>query len=249
MIITHLFSAPLTKKARPSSLTPEPVPELNHQIERDTLTKTLAESGKSIEFISEAANETSFAKAVGCPGPDGDGDGPRERRIGAGSRGRNPSQPWNARGGDGARNRRDGRNRILHFTGHGEEFKLTFEDKYGQLEYVLEHKLEAMLRCREPAEATAPLADQFSQATALGHGQPCCGYAPFEDASESMEEVSIEEVSFLERGGHPRDGTGGARSETGRKSRTGLQLVFISSCHSESLAPIFVKAVSAAGEG
>lgn len=223
MRFTHLFASPLTKTRQPGSR-PEPVPELNYQIERETLIRTLTESGRSIEFMSEVANRESFANAVGCSSIDGD-DGSCDLRgvpAQAGSL-RNAPRHWDRVHFDGrGLNCVDGKNRILHFTGHGEEHKLTFEDKHGQLEYVEEESLDSMLHCREV-------------------GAPAnCGYALYD---HSIEEDGMDGSILMAPDRNSSECNSNGVNLANGEARSGLQLVFISSCHSESVAPIFIRAV------
>ncbi|CAM9460912.1 unnamed protein product [Choristocarpus tenellus] len=81
--------------------------------------------------------------------------------------------------------------RILHYTGHGEEGKLTFESRSGQLEYANEKDLLQMLKCHRE-------------------------YL-FRNLGESVESPIPPHHS-------------------------GLRLVFLSACHSESVANCFIAA-------
>ncbi|CAN0540322.1 unnamed protein product, partial [Ectocarpus sp. 8 AP-2014] len=136
--------------------------------------------------------------------------------------------------------------RIVHFTGHGVPGELTFEDDSGQLQYVGEAQLLSMLlqgrkesgggggggsggsrsnHLGMPAHAAAAAAAApASGGYAGGLGfEGGIGYAPFVDVSESVE---------------PEARLGGAEGAP----RTGLQLVFLSSCHSQSVAKCFIEA-------
>lgn len=243
VIFTHLFSAPLTELEMANGGSgcqlPKPVPELSYEGERETLVRTLRDSYRQIRFMSEAANMASFARAVGCPnalqvqgrggvgsssisldrsGSDPSGDGVRRDRDGSGG--------WRSLG-------RERECRMLHFTGHGQPGKLTFEDKHGQLQYVDEAQLLAMLQCQQPpaasTQACTPGRGAMLAPRAVGQDAHAVGggYAPFEDVvgggcGEAQAQKEVDEFC----------------------SRSGLQLVFLSSCHSASLAHVFIQAVS-----
>lgn len=291
VVFTHLFSAPLTSppdtvlasstRGNTSHVGGEseggskPVQELSYQGERETLVKTLSASGKKIKFMSEAANTESFARAVGCPSTSG-----CNTVVDGGTCAvTTPDITGAARGGTAVgvgRNCRDGQRRILHFTGHAEPGKLTFEDRHGQLQYVDEPSLLAMLQCREPGDGVAdsnnncnssacPVPCTPSRGAALADRQrsPATvrsapktiqdngffdSYRPFEDTSASiMCEDEVDEHGMILEVGKEQSSAGGAglcRAAEG--TRSGLQLVFISSCHSASLANVFIQAVSLA---
>lgn len=249
VVFTHLFSAPLVERKRAKGgsgcILAEEVDELSYQGERSTLLRTLGNAGKRVRFLSEAANTKSFSRAVGCP-PDGglDGDGVSRATATATDDGLG--------GGGGRRSCRDGECRIVHFTGHGVLGQLTFEDEHGQLQYVDEEDLLAMLQCRRrgdygstpaPAPAAVPsyapapaVTAAVSAATAaaepdFGAG---VGYAPFEDVAVEFSDLDLRE-----------DGAAaGLGLDEGAVPRNGLQLVFLSSCHSQSVAKCFIEAVS-----
>lgn len=209
VVFTHLFSAPLIECKKIAGKTvAEKVDELSYQGERDTLLKTLANAGKKVRFLSEAANTESFRRSVGCPSSHGrcysggsQGGGNVGRRSGG-----ILDRYNNSSGRSETRCCRDGLRRIVHFTGHGVPGQLTFEDKRGQLQYVDEENLLDMLRCQSS------------------------GFSP--------------------RVGTEWDTSAGAgyRSRRGRSNpsvpQSGLQFVFLSSCHSESVAECFIQAVS-----
>ena len=81
VIFTHLFSAPLVERKMAEGGSgcayAEKVDELSYEGERETLRKTLTNAGKSVQFLSEAANTQSFARAVGCCPSAGGGRGDR----------------------------------------------------------------------------------------------------------------------------------------------------------------------------
>lgn len=267
---THLFSAPLTElemaKGGSGCLLPKPVPELSYEGERETLVRTLTNSHKIVRFMSEAANTASFARAVGCPNaPEVHRGGSRSSSISFARSGSDPS------GGAVRRDRWDVRRagwgrecRMLHFTGHGQRGKLTFEDSHGQLQYVDEAQLLAMLHCKPLPHAGASVNSRnqrgsrgrlamqtrdctpgrsarraFNVAAKTAAMQQDVhavggGYAPFEEVSE-MAELGVEEAT-----------AGRNLEQLGEFcSPSGLQLVFLSSCHSASLAHVFIEAVSA----
>ncbi|CAM9646135.1 unnamed protein product, partial [Laminaria digitata] len=87
VIFTHLFSAPLVERKMADGGSgcayAVKVDELSYEGERETLRKTLTSAGKSVQFLSEAANTQSFARAVGCcsSAGGGRGDGLGNRRT------------------------------------------------------------------------------------------------------------------------------------------------------------------------
>lgn len=257
MIFTHLFSAPLIEHKRAEGgsgcVLSVKVDELSYQGERETLLKTLANAGKMVRFLSEAANTKSFIRAVGCSSPSASAS------LGAGARGGRAALLG------GRRSCRDGECRIMHFTGHGVPGQLTFEDEHGQLQYVdQDGLLDMLLQDRRRGQAAAAAAAVLgSSSTSNAVGADCApsrrsalasrrsppllttpldpppdynaggdGYGPFID-----EEVPFEGLEV----GEGEEGFG----EEGRASpsRSGLQLVFLSSCHSASVANCFIQAV------
>lgn len=255
VIFTHLFSVPLIERKMSEGgsgcVVAEKVDELSYQGERDTLHRTLDNAGKRVRFLSEAANTKSFARAVGCPPPSTSYSSFSSGKQGSGCR--------DERGGSC----RDGEMRILHFTGHGVEGQLTFEDASGQLQYIDEEELLTMLHCGRTHQQRAISGSSSSgggdldwPADAQQMGAPPrlmaeeeedeeeadfgggFGYAPFEDISESKE------PEFRLGGRQPSLSAGGRKGEAAGPPRTGLQLVFLSSCHSQSVAKCFIEAVS-----
>lgn len=233
----------------------EKVDELSYEGERETLRKTLTSAGKSVQFLSEAANTQSFARAVGCcPSQGRAGDCAGSSNYGSGSRSSCADRYGAAtRGGGEGGGRgsfRRGGCRIMHFTGHGVRGQLTFEDRHGQLQYVDEENLLAMLQCRNRRDAycvrpsntgggaAAAVAartrrkEAAMSAAAFGVGY---GYGPFEDVS-----VPLSELDLSEEGEEEEEEEEDAMGST----RTGLRLVFLSSCHSQSVAKCFIEAVS-----
>lgn len=210
VVFTHLFSAPLIECKKITGKTvAEKVDELSYQGERDTLLKTLANAGKKVRFLSEAANTESFRRSVGCSSShdrsySGHGGGNVGRRSGG------ILDRYNSRGRNETGCCRDGLRRIVHFTGHGVPGQLTFEDKRGQLQYVDEENLLDMLRC----QSTGFLPRAWTERESSGYTAAGTGY----------------------------------RSRRGRSNpsvpQSGLQFVFLSSCHSESVAECFIQAVS-----
>ncbi|CAM9781667.1 unnamed protein product, partial [Scytosiphon promiscuus] len=263
VIFTHLFSAPLIERKRSEGgsgcVVAEKVDELSYQGERDTLHRTLDNAGKRVRFLSEAANTKSFARAVGCPPPAASSSSSSTSSFSVGKQASGCSS-----GGDERGSCRDGEMRILHFTGHGVEGQLTFEDDSGQLQYIDEEELLTMLHCGRshqqravgsgsgsgdlgwpPVDASGRTAitspprggeeqeeeEDDEEEADFGGG---FGYAPFEDISESMEPE-------FRLGGRQPSVLGGRKGEGG-PPRTGLQLVFLSSCHSQSVAKCFIEA-------
>lgn len=304
LIFTHLFSAPLTElemaKGGGRCQVPKPVPELSYEGERETLVSTLRESYRAIRFRSEAANTASFSRAVGCPDTPGRGtaDYGDSSFRGASSTylARTGSDPSGGRSGRRCSGRRAGSGsrggecRILHFTGHGQPGKLTFEDKHGQLQYVDETQLLAMLQGQSFSARGSSGSDYYNAGGAAARpGRERCagtatnctsgrgsklasgktaatiaaphvneegpsvgiGYAPFEDVSGGIAELGFEGqvAEELERvHDEPTVSTMPTTAATSRGencSSSGLQLVFLSSCHSASLAHVFIQAVSA----
>lgn len=233
------------------------VPELSYQGERETLVRTLTESKKAIQFMSEAANTDSFGRAVGCPNE------PTARD--SSSHPRSSSEPCPAGLPDSVRSCRDGECRMLHFTGHAQPGKLTFEDKYGQLQYIDEAHLLAMLRCKKKpagdgscgtARTSPPRVCTPARSADLSprgssndsdHGAMGGGYALFEDTSNQIAALDMGDGSPGKRKEAAADVVNSLpkNEEAKRASRSGLQLVFLSSCHSASLAQVFIEAVSA----
>lgn len=243
VVFTHLFSAPLIELKKTEGgrgcVSAEKVDELSYQGERETLLKTLAAADKKVRFLSEAANEKSFARAVGCPSAYSLGGG-----VGGGA-------TFGAR-----RSCRNGECRIMHFTGHGVHEYLTFENEHGQLQYVDQPCLLRMLQGRRRGQAEfgqnrnssavdctvsrgSPLARRSGPLSHPLDPPPAAeancgagvGYAPFEDV----------EVAFTGLGlGGAGEGFVDARAAP---PRSGLQLVFLSSCHSASVADCFIQAV------
>lgn len=236
----------------------EKVDELSYEKEQDTLHKTLHNAGKRVRFLSEAANTKSFARAVGCrtssssscPSSSGKGSNSSSSANGSGY------------GGGGCR---DGECRIVHFTGHGVKGQLTFEDDSGQLQYVDKEELLSMLNCgiKQPRSARTDTvrggggggtmrrdfnarlgsvaAAASSAAIDMGDFAGGTGYAPFEDVSECVGPG----LGSGGRGRAPRgSGAIGLEEEVAATPRTGLQLVFLSSCYSQSVAQVFIEAVS-----
>lgn len=236
VIFTHLFSAPLIERKMATGgsgcALVEKVDELSYQKERDTLHSTLDNAGKRVRFLSEAANTTSFARAVGCrPARAGcrAGGGAAEAEVGAAG----------VAGASGGGSCRDGECRIVHFTGHGVEGQLTFEDNCGRLQYVDEEQLLNMLSCgrrSSPATVYPPAAGAAAAAAGFGGG---IGYAPYVDEAAEPE-FRLEDLG-LGVGGRKAGRAGG---DDAGAPRTGLQLVFLSSCHSQSVAKCFIEAVS-----
>ncbi|CAM9582211.1 unnamed protein product, partial [Ectocarpus sp. 4 AP-2014] len=254
VIFTHLFSAPLVEqKMAPGGsgcVLVEKVDKLSYEGERDTLHRTLDNAGKRVRFLSEAANTRSFARAVGCrvpPSPPRTGrPGSFGSSLSAGSMSSTSSTSSTSSGGEASAAEGERECRIVHFTGHGVPGELTFEDDSGQLQYVGEAELLSMLlRGRKEsggggggggsggsrkhlgmpahaaaAAAAAPAAGGYAGRLGFEGG---IGYAPFVDVSESVE---------------PEARLGGGESAP----RTGLQLVFLSSCHSQSVAKCFIEA-------
>ena len=147
----------------------------------------------------------------------------------------------------------------MHFTGHGVRGQLTFEDKHGQLQYVDAENLLAMLQCRNrganvntgtaaaAAAAAATAARRSRRKEAAMARAPAAalrgsygmgnGYAHFQDVSvpeggEEEEEEAWENEEEEEE------------EEAMAPPHTGLRLVFLSSCHSQSVAKCFIEAVS-----
>lgn len=240
VIFTHLFSAPLVERKMATGgsgcVLMEKVDELSYQKERDTLHSTLDNAGKRVRFLSEAANTKSFARAVGCPPCGG-----QQRSSGGGG-----GAGAGAGAGGGGGGSRDGECRIVHFTGHGVEGKLTFEDDCGRLQYVDEEALLKILSCGKARPGGRP-ATTFSAAAAAAVAAPEAdfgggiGYAPFVDESAEPELLAEDLGSGLGLGGTE---AGRAGSDDAAAPRTGLQLVFLSSCHSQSVAKCFIEAVS-----
>ena len=217
VLFTHLFSAPLIELRRTASSgeVAEKVDELSYQGECDTLLRTLANAGKKVRFKSEAADPKSFRRAIGCS------DNCRAvggRRVVGGNVGRSS-------GGKildpsvGMRRCKDGKRRILHFTGHGVEGQLTLEDQFGQLQYVDEEDLLAWLQCRSspffpPEGVTGGWAARAAQATGYPSTHQRLRVGRGRDTNEPV------------------------------VPQNRLQLVFLSSCHSESVAASFIEAVS-----
>lgn len=249
VVLTHLFSAPLIelKKTDRGSgcVLAEKVDELSYQGERETLLKTLANASKKVKFLSEAANETSFARAVGCASPYSLGGGAR------GGGGVGGGATFGAR-----RSCRDGECRIMHFTGHGVHKYLTFENEDGKLQYVDQDCLLRMLQGRRSGQAefgssrnNSAVDCTVSRGSSLARrsGHLCdslnpppaaeanygagVGYGPFEDV----------DVMFTGLGS--RGAGEGFVDGRAAPPRSGLQLVFLSSCHSASVADCFIEAV------
>lgn len=219
----------------------EKVDELSYQKERDTLHSTLDLADKRVRFLSEAANTASFARAVGCRAPyPSSAAHPAARRGGGGA----AADPGAVGGGSC----RDGECRIVHFTGHGVEGQLTFEDDCGRLQYVDEEELLKMLSCgrARPGGPGGGPATMFPAAAAAAPPEAAdfgggIGYAPFVDESAEPE-FRLEDLGL--GGGGREAGRGrGAGGEDAAAPRTGLQLVFLSSCHSQSVAKCFIEAV------
>lgn len=237
VIFTHLFSAPLIErkmaKGGSGCVMVEKVDELSYQKERDTLHSTLDNAGKRVRFLSEAANTTSFARAVGCRPPATATASYSTRRGGVDGAG--------AGAGAGGGSCRDGECRIVHFTGHGVEGQLTFEDDCGRLQYVGEEELLKMLNCGRTQQpgVTLPAAAGLAEEADFGGG---IGYAPFVD--ESAESEFRVEGLGLGLGGREAGRCTGGEDAVAPRTRTGLQLVFLSSCHSQSVAKCFIEAVS-----
>lgn len=220
VVFTHLFSAPLIERKKIAGKTVvEKVDELSYQGERDTLLKTLANAGKKVRFLSEAANTESFRRSVGCPSSHGRSYSGGSQDVGGnvGRRGGGILERYNNSSGSSKTGCcRDGLRRIVHFTGHGVPGQLTFEDKRGQLQYVDEENLLDMLRCHSSG---------FSPSA--GTERRSSGYTALETGYGSRESPSM----------------GRGRSDR-CVPQSGLQFVFLSSCHSESVAECFIQAVS-----
>eukprot|EP00752_Nemacystus_decipiens_P010689 g9520.t1 len=248
VIFTHLFSAPLVERKMATGgsgcVLVEKVDELSYQKERDTLHSTLDIAGKRVRFLSEAANAASFARAVGCRAPYPSSQPATRRGLGGGGA--------EAGAGAGGGSCRDGECRIVHFTGHGVEGQLTFEDDCGRLQYVDEEELLKMLSCGR-ARSSGGSATVLPAAAAAAAAAPDgggfgggIGYAPFVDESAEPE-FRLEDLGLgVGGGGQAGRGGGGCGGAGGVDAaavpRTGLQLVFLSSCHSQSVAKCFIEA-------